>query len=100
MSLADIMREERRLAVLKILAKVGGTANSFVLRSALQELGHPCDHSQVLETLEWLAAGSLIRLELVDGGNGMRRASVTPDGMAVQAGRVIRHGVALPTLEG
>jgi Fe2+ or Zn2+ uptake regulation protein len=94
MSLDRIMTEQRRLMILKLLAKPG-SLNSSILTNALRQIGSPCDHDTVLNTLGWLASERLIVLEPIDGMRSML-ARLTADGQEVQAGRMIRAGVSLP----
>jgi Fe2+ or Zn2+ uptake regulation protein len=95
MSLDTILREERRLALLKVLAKAPGhAANAYVLHRALVSLGHPCALDQVKTELAWLAEQGLLRPE--DLSSGMVVATLTQRGSDVQAGMAAVPGVAEP----
>ena len=95
MSLEMIMREERRLAMLKLLAKAPGrSANAYVVARSLPQLGHPCTLDQVKTDLAWLLEQGLIKTE--DMGGGMVVATLLNRGHEVQAGLANVPGVAIP----
>ncbi|MDA8230357.1 MAG: ArsR family transcriptional regulator [Magnetospirillum sp.] len=95
MTLDSILREERRLAALKVLTKAPGrSANAYVLHRALTSLGHPCALDQVRTELAWLAEQGLLAAE--DLGNGMVVATLTQRGADVGAGLARVPGVAEP----
>ena len=95
MSLEMIMREERRLAMLKLLAKAPGrSANAYVIARSLPQLGHGCTLDQVKTDLAWLAEQGLIKSE--DLGGGMVVATLLNRGDEAQAGLASIPGVAVP----
>jgi len=95
MSLETIMREERRLALLKVLAKAPGhSANGYVLHRAVTSLGHPCTLDQVKTDLAWLAEQDLLKSDILDGG--MVVSTLRNRGHEVQAGLADVPGIAVP----
>jgi Fe2+ or Zn2+ uptake regulation protein len=95
MSLETIQTEERRLAVLKILAKSPGrSANAYVLHGGLNALGHVSTLDQVRGALAWLMENDMVNAE--DLGDGMVVASLRQRGDEVQAGLARHPGVARP----
>lgn len=95
MSLETIQTEERRLAILKVLAKSPGqSANIYVLHRSLGAIGHAYSLDQVKTSLFWLKEQELLSLE--DMGNGMVVAHIRQRGLDVQAGLADAPGVAHP----
>ncbi len=99
MSLDKIQSEERRLAILKVLAKSPGqSGNAYVLSKSLEAIGHVSSLDQVRTELAWLKEQGLIDAE--DMGEGMVVASLRQRGFDAQAGRVRIPGVAIPFPKG
>ena len=97
MSVADLLAEDRRLAMLLLLDQSpASTANDSILHSALPEIGHRCSRDQVRGDLAWLAEQGLIGLEAMVGGRVMV-ASLTAHGADVAAGRSLVPGVKRPS---
>ncbi len=95
MSLETIRTEERRLAILKVLAKSPGrSANCYVLHSSLNAIGHVSTLDQVRGALAWLGEQELV--EVRDLGAGMVVADLRQRGDEVQAGLTTHPGVARP----
>lgn len=63
-TLAETLREDRRLVVLRTLAEVQGFhLNEIVLRTALDGFGHRVALDVLRADLAWLEEHSLVRLE-------------------------------------
>lgn len=94
MNFADLLTEDRRLSLLRLLAEAPGTsANTFVLASGLRAVGHSCSGDLVESDVAWLAEQSLVIIE--DLGK-VRVAHLTQRGEDVSAGRAVVPGVKRP----
>ncbi len=94
MKYRDVLQADRRLALLRLLAEAPGhTANSRILRDALDGCGHYVAHDVVLADLTWLSEQGLVELEPLDD---VVVARITVRGGEVAAGRTTVPGVARP----
>lgn len=94
MSFAQLLSEDRRLVILRMLAAAPEyTLNAFVLRPGLEQLGHALSADQLATELAWLAEQALVNLGSVAD---VTVASLTPRGADVAAGRAAQPGVKRP----
>lgn len=94
MSFADLLTEDRRLSLLRLLAEApGASANTYVLRTGLHGLGHACSGDQVETDAAWLAEQGLVKVE--DLGS-VRVVRLTARGEDVSSGRAMVPGVKRP----
>lgn len=94
MSFAILLAEDRRLCLLRLLTQApAASANTYVLRSALQAVGHACSGDQVESDAAWLAEQGLVTVE--DLGK-VRVVHLTARGDDVAAGRALVPGVKRP----
>lgn len=94
MSYADFLREDQRLVLLRILADLPAyRSNSYVLSSALHQLGHAASADQIKAELHWLAEQGLTRIE---DHEGVLVVTLTERGADVAAGRARVPGVRVP----
>lgn len=94
MSFAELLTEDRRLSLLRLLAEAPGTeANTYVLTTGLRAVGHGCSGDQVETDAAWLAEQGLVSLE--DLGK-VRVVHLTQRGEDVAAGRAVVPGVKRP----
>jgi hypothetical protein len=92
---AEVMREERRLVILRILADSPQyRTNSSVLASMLEHLGVPSTRDQVNTDLDWLAEQGLVVIEDLDF---IRVAVLTARGGDVACGKATVSGVKRPS---
>lgn len=92
--LSDMVREDRRLAILRILEESAEyRSNLFLLQRMLAILGHPVSQDGINTDLAWLAEQGLLVLETV-GGVGIPQ--LLARGLDVACGRAIVPGVARP----
>jgi DNA-binding transcriptional ArsR family regulator len=93
-SFAHLLSEDRRLVILRILEKAPGSeANHYLLREALDSMGHNVSRDVVMTELSWLAEQGLVTLE--DLGS-MKVAALTGRGQDVALGRAVVPGVKKP----
>lgn len=94
MSFADLLAEDRRLTLLRLLDQAPASqANTYVLTSGLRDLGHNCPQDQVETDAAWLAEQGLVTVvEQPD----VRVAALTARGADVAAGRARCPGVKRP----
>jgi hypothetical protein len=101
MSLRDIVSEEQRLALLRILHQAPGySANETILRRGAEAVGPTISHDEVRAHLGWLEQQALVRLDKLPTGAGAQLwvAILTSAGGDVARG-VHHHGVARPEIE-
>jgi hypothetical protein len=91
-----LLAEDRRLTILRTLEQDPDySVNDFVLKRALEQLGHGVSRDVLRGDLAWLKDQQLVRLREVDDG-GIWIVTATEDGADVAKGR--RHpGVARPS---
>lgn len=98
MSFENLLAEDRRLVVLRVLAgDADRRANENVLKRALKHVGHDVSRDRLRTDLAWLAGQLLIRIDRLPDGSGgeMQVAVVTEEGEDVAGGRT-HPGVARP----
>ena len=94
MPLQNIIDEDQRLRVLRVLAEDRGHShNVHVLRSALALLGHDVRSDQAAALLDWLAGAGLVEITSEFDPVTVR---LTRRGLDVAKGRLVAPGVALP----
>ncbi len=94
MSLAQLIAEDRRLVLLRLLSAAPEyTLNAFVLRPGLEALGHSLSADQLATELAWLAEQGLVELEAVAN---VTVARLTARGADVASGRAVSPGVKRP----
>lgn len=92
---AHILAEDRRLTILRTLAQDHDySVNDFVLKRALEALGHGVSRDVLRGDLAWLQDQRLIRVKELDDG-AIWVATATEDGVDVAGGRP-HPGVARP----
>ncbi len=98
MSLAAILAEDRRLAILRLLDGEGGAVNESVMQTALDALGHPVSRDVVRGEFAWLAEQGLVEVETV--ADHVQVARLTGRGEDVAGGRARVPGVKRPRASG
>lgn len=90
----DLMTEDRRLVLLRLLSEAEGyTINEYVLSAALPGLGHSASADRIRTDLGWLAEQGLVEVE---SPAGVRLARLTARGADVAVGRARVEGVKRP----
>lgn len=93
-SFARLLSEDRRLVLLRVLDRAPGSeANHYILREALDNMGHNVSRDTVLIELSWLQEQGLVTLE--DLGS-MKVATLTGRGQDAALGRAVVPGVKKP----
>lgn len=95
MEYAELLAEERRLVVLRVL-DTAGTANDSVLTTAIVHIGVPSTRDQVRTAMRWLEEQGLVEIEALEGGRVLK-ALLTERGLEVAQGRALCPGVKRPT---
>ena len=96
MTLGAIVREERRAAVLRILAEQRGDKVSvMVLQRALEEVGLRGSFAAILEDARWLRDRELAAFDVNDDV-GLVMLGIRARGEDAAAGRIRIEGLALP----
>ena len=96
-SYAEVLTEDRRLVILKLLCDSAGyKASMYVLQSALDGFGHSVSLDTVRTDLAWLAEQQLAHVEVV---GGVSIGTVTARGIDVAGGRAHVPGVKKPLPE-
>lgn len=94
MSLTNLMAEDRRLVILRVLSESGYNANESVLRKALAAFGHNVGADVVRADIAFLAEHGLLRTEVLHPPSGeLWVCHLTAGGDEVAQGRV-HPGVA------
>lgn len=98
MDFDELLRESRRLTVLRMLMKAPGyEANHIVMQTALEGVGLTASEDQVIADLRWLEGLGLLRLEKVEGESMcVWIATLTNAGADVATGRASVKGVRRP----
>ena len=92
---ADILREDQRLVILRLLHESNSyTLNSTVLTTAMAYLGHEISRDQVKTHLAWLKEQELIWLN--EAVPGVMVARLSDRGQEVVIGRARVPGVKRP----
>lgn len=96
-SFERLLNEDRRLMILRLLAEDPCyQVNVYVLRPALQAVGHAVSHDKVTGDLAWLAEQGLVT---VGEASGVTVGKLTARGADVAAGLAIVPGVKRPEPE-
>lgn len=95
MSYEQFLAEDRRLAVLRLLAEADGyDLNESILSDLLGRLGHQVSRDRLRTELAWLAEQGLVELEEYVG---VKVARLTLRGADVAVGRTRVPGVKRPS---
>jgi len=93
-SFERLLNEDRRLVILRLLTQDPGyRLNVYVLRPALDAMGHTVSHDKVETDLAWLQEQGLVRVEQA---SGITVGTLTPRGADVALGRTTVPGVKRP----
>lgn len=93
-TLADLMTEERRLQLLRLLAESNAyTASVDVLHMVLGQMGLGVSHDRLGTELEWLAEQGLVLLKRI---GAVAAVEVSVRGLDVARGLARVPGVARP----
>jgi Fe2+ or Zn2+ uptake regulation protein len=93
-SFADLMNQDRRLVILRLLAEANSEANESLLQIALERFGHRVSRDQARGDLAWLKEQGLVE---VDEIAGLMIARLTQRGFECANGIVTVPGVRRPT---
>ena len=94
MALKQLLQEDRRLVILRVLNESAGyTANDSILDSSLDTIGHKVSRDVVRAELNWLDEQGLIELEEVFS---TQVATLTQRGIDVAEGQAKHPGVKRP----
>lgn len=94
---AEMLAEDRRLVILRLLESSGGyRANEYLLQTALPSFGHDVSQDRLRADLAWLAEQSLVQL---DDQSGVQVATATQRGVDVALGHARVPGVKRPRPE-
>ena len=98
MNFDELLRENRRLTILRMLTKAPSyEANHLVIQAALESVGLTASHDQVTADLRWLESLGLLKLECVEGSDMcIWIATLTNSGSDVAKGRATVPGVRRP----
>lgn len=93
----DLVRQDRRLVILKLLAEADNySTNQYLLHAALPGFGHAVSEDTVRVDLDWLVEQGLVTTETL---GGVVMVKLTARGDDVQAGRARVSGVKRPRPE-
>jgi len=94
MAYADLLAEDRRLSILRLLdASPSGTGNEALLHAALPDFGHSPSSDQIRVDLAWLAEQGLATTR---SAHDLVVATLTPRGQDAAQGRAVVPGVKRP----
>jgi hypothetical protein len=94
MSFARALEEDRRLAIIRLLAEAPEyQANSSVLQTALEHFAHSVSRDRVHADLAWLAEQGLVTIETLFS---IQVATLTQRGLDAASGRALVPGVKRP----
>lgn len=100
MDYREVVTEDRRLAILHVLAgDPGYSVNDRIMRSALEMVGHTASLDLIRGDFAWLKEQGLVNVEIVIDGK-VHVARLTERGAEVEAGRATVPGVKRPTPHG
>ncbi len=92
-----LVNEDRRLVILRILTEDPGyRANAYVLRPALDAMGHTVSMDKLEGDLAWLSEQGLVRIERA---SDITVATLTQRGADVALGRASVPGIKRPEPE-
>lgn len=95
MSFQNLLAEDRRLAILRLLAADAAYAiNESVMQAALDPLGHRVGRDVVRGEFAWLKEQGLVEVEQVT--DAVHVARLTSRGLDVAEGRAVVPGVKRP----
>lgn len=98
MNYADIVRQESRLVLLRVLAEVPGyEANSSILQSALESFGLQLSRDVIHTELAWLTEQGLVITKAIAT---VVIATLTSRGLDVAGGKATVPGVKKPSPRG
>lgn len=93
----EILAEDRRSAMLKLLVESGGSANERILYTALESLGHRLvTEENVRADLRFLEKAGAIRIEYFQ--ERIAVAHILIRGTEIAAGKTIVEGIKRPTI--
>lgn len=93
-SFPRLVEADRRLLILRLLAEDPGyQLNVYVLRPALDAMGHTVSHDKVATDLAWLAEQGLVTMSQA---SDVTVGKLTSRGADVAAGRATVPGVKRP----
>ena len=96
---ADIVNEDRRLAILRVLAEQPAREmNSSNIDTWLRHIRTPGTRADTMQALHWLAGEGLLVLMSVPDVPSLHVATLTAAGLDVAQGRAVHPGVARPSL--
>jgi hypothetical protein len=94
----QMLAEDRRLCILRILEEAGGTANDSVLHTALEMWGHTKQPRQNIRAdLQFLVNCGLLTDEFL---KNIQIVTLTQRGLDVAQGRLSVDGVKKPSIVG
>ncbi|WP_087022446.1 hypothetical protein [Thaumasiovibrio subtropicus] len=94
MALHELLQQDRRLVILRVLNEMPGyEANDSILDAALDAYGHNVSRDLVRSELYWLTEQQLITLRDV---NGTQVAQLKQRGIDVATGQATHPGVKRP----
>lgn len=97
MSYPDMVRQHRRLAILRYLEECPAyTVNAAILGDVLAGLGLPATHDQVVTEVVWLREQGFVTM--VEAG-GLVVATATRAGLEVAQGRTLHPEIRRPRPE-
>lgn len=97
MSYADLVNQDRRLRILKILAESQSyVASADLMQTVLSHMGHAVSHDRLNTDLEWLKEQELLGLERI---GEVPMARLTIRGLDVANGIATVPGIARPLPE-
>lgn len=100
MDYREFLTEDRRLAILHVLAgDPGYSVNDSIMRTALETIGHTVSRDQVRTDFAWLAEQGLVKVDVVLEGK-VHVARLTERGAEAEAGRATVPGVKRPSPHG
>lgn len=97
MNFQQYATEDRRLSILLVLKESGGyRCNEYLMRTALDSLGHAVSVDRLMTDLAWLKDQGHLSLETV---GGVAVATLSAQGLDVATGRTVAPGVKRPMPE-
>ena len=94
----EALKQDRRLAMLRLIGESGGAANESVLRQGLEMLGHTAGvtYQTVRDEMRFLEDAGCVKLEWFDDKVAVAR--ITKRGIDAVAGQIEVKGVKRPSL--
>lgn len=100
MAYRDYVTEDRRLAILHMLAADPGySINDSVMQTALETIGHTASRDQIRTDYAWLEEQGLVSVDKVVDDK-VHVARMTGRGADVEAGRATVPGIKRPSPRG